>query len=140
VLHWVYTMVVSPMITYAATVWWPRVKFKASRVELSKLQRMACLGITGDKKTTLTAATVLLRLPSLHLKLEAEAQAGTYRCCCTGLRKPKSQGYGMGMPNPSYRWGQKKWHQEMYIVSLPLSDFLKKVNGKAGLNLIEKGD
>jgi hypothetical protein len=126
-------MVLNLMITYAATGWWPRVKLKASRVELSKLQTMACLGITGGKKTTLTAATVLLRHPPLHPKLEAGAQRN--RCCCTGLWKPKSQGYSMGMPNPSCRWRLTKWYQEMYITSLPWSNFLKKVNENTGLKL-----
>jgi hypothetical protein len=130
-------MVVSSMITYAATVWWPREMFKASTVELSKMQRMACLGITEDKKTTLIAATVLLILPMLHLKLEAEVQAGIYKRYCTGLRKPNSEGYSMGTPNTTYRWGLTKLYQDVYI-SLPWSDFLTKVNGKAHLNLTEK--
>jgi hypothetical protein len=47
-----YTVVIRPIVTYAATVWWPRVKFKISQAELSKLQRMAFLGITGAIRTT----------------------------------------------------------------------------------------
>jgi hypothetical protein len=43
VIYWIYTAVVRPIVTYAATVWWPRVKFKTSQAELSKLQRVACL-------------------------------------------------------------------------------------------------
>jgi hypothetical protein len=50
VMCWIYTMVVRPIITYADTVWWPRVNFKTSKVELSKLQRMACFGIIGTMK------------------------------------------------------------------------------------------
>jgi hypothetical protein len=46
VVYWIYTAVVRPIVTYAATIWWPRVKLKASQAELSKLQ-MACLGLTG---------------------------------------------------------------------------------------------
>jgi hypothetical protein len=45
-----YTMVVRPIVTYAATVRRHRVKFRTSRAELNKLQRMACLGITGAMK------------------------------------------------------------------------------------------
>jgi hypothetical protein len=44
VMYWIYTMVVRPIVIYAATVWWPRFKFKTRKTELSKLQRMACLG------------------------------------------------------------------------------------------------
>jgi hypothetical protein len=73
-------MVVRSIVTYAATVWWPRVKFRTSRDELRKLQKMAWLGITGAMRTAPTAAIeVLLGLPHLHLQLEAEARAGIYR-------------------------------------------------------------
>jgi hypothetical protein len=76
VVPWLYTMVLRPTITYAATVWWPRMKYKTSRAKLSKPQRLACLGITGAMKRAPTAAVeVLLGLPPLHLKMEAKAQA-----------------------------------------------------------------
>jgi hypothetical protein len=95
VLYWIYTAVLRPIVTYAATVWWPRVKFKTSQAELSKLQRVACLGITGAIKTTPTAAMeVLLGLPPLHLQVEAEAMMGSYRLRCNEQWKPKSVGFG----------------------------------------------
>lgn len=57
-------MVVRPIVTYAATALWPIVKFKTSKVETSKLQRMDCLAITEATKTTPTAANeVLIGLP-----------------------------------------------------------------------------
>jgi membrane-bound metal-dependent hydrolase YbcI (DUF457 family) len=63
-VQWIYTVIVRPIITYAATVWWPAVKFRTSRAELSKLQRMGSLGITGTTTTAPTAAIeVLLGLP-----------------------------------------------------------------------------
>jgi hypothetical protein len=71
VIYWIYTVAVTPTVTCAATVWWFRVKLKGSQAELSKLQRMACLGITGAIRTAPTAATeVLLGLPPLHLTVE----------------------------------------------------------------------
>jgi hypothetical protein len=52
---------------YAATMWWPRVKLKRSQAEISKLQRMACLGITEEIRTAPTAAMeVLLGLPPTY--------------------------------------------------------------------------
>jgi len=58
-VHDIFTMVTSPILTYSSMVWWLRVK-NVSRMELSKLQRLACLAITGAMKTTPTAATEIL--------------------------------------------------------------------------------
>jgi hypothetical protein len=66
VIYGIYTVVVRPTVTYAATVWWPRVKLKTIQAELSKLQSIACLGITGAMRTAPTAAIeVFLGLPPL---------------------------------------------------------------------------
>jgi hypothetical protein len=65
VVYWIYTVMVRPIVTYGVTIWWPRVKFKTSQVELNRLQRMACLGITRAMRTAPTAAMeVLLGLPN----------------------------------------------------------------------------
>jgi hypothetical protein len=70
-------------LTYGSTVWWLRVRYNVSRTKLSKIQRLACLTITGAMKTTPTAAMqVLLGLPPVHVMLVAEAQAGIYRLMC----------------------------------------------------------
>jgi hypothetical protein len=64
VVYWIYTAVVRPIVTYAATIWWSRVKLKTSQAELSKLQRLACLGITGAMRSApIAAMEVLLGLP-----------------------------------------------------------------------------
>jgi hypothetical protein len=31
VVYWIYTVVVTPIVTYAATIWWPTVKNKPGR-------------------------------------------------------------------------------------------------------------
>jgi hypothetical protein len=56
VVHWMYTMVVRPMITYAAMIWWPRLKYKMNQAKLNKFQKLACLGITGAMRMVPTAA------------------------------------------------------------------------------------
>jgi hypothetical protein len=86
-----YTMVMRPIITtYAAMIWWPRLKYKTSQAKLGKLQRLAFLSITGVMRIAPTVATeVLLGLPSLHLKREAEARFGIYRLGCNELWKFK---------------------------------------------------
>jgi hypothetical protein len=63
------------MVTNAVTIWWPRVTLKTSQAELSKLQKMTFLGITGAMRTAPTdAMEVLLGLTPLHLWVEAEAR------------------------------------------------------------------
>jgi hypothetical protein len=95
VIYWIHTTVVRTIVTYAATVWWPRVKLYTSKAELSKLRRMICLGITGEMKTVPAAATeVIIGLLPLHLHLEAEARAGIYRLYYSNQWKPKSEGSG----------------------------------------------
>jgi hypothetical protein len=97
VIYWIYmyTAVVRSIVTYAATAWWPRAKLKTSQRELSKLQTVACLGITGAIRTAPTAAIeVLLGLPPLHLQVEVETKAGNYRLHGSDQWKPKSEGFG----------------------------------------------
>jgi hypothetical protein len=57
---------------------------------------MACLGITGTRRTAPTATTkVLFGLLPLHLQLEGEARAGIYRLYYSDQWKPKSEGLDM---------------------------------------------
>jgi hypothetical protein len=56
-----------------------RVRYKVSRMELNKLQTLACLAITGAMRTTPTAA---MELPPLHVIIEAEAKAAIYKLTC----------------------------------------------------------
>jgi hypothetical protein len=37
VVYWTYTMVIRPMLICGSTVWWSRITYKFSRMELSKL-------------------------------------------------------------------------------------------------------
>jgi hypothetical protein len=73
-------------------VWWMRVNYNVSRMELNKLQRLSCLAIMDMMKTTPTAAMEVL-LP-LHVTIEAEAQAGIYRLICNQQWRPRSTNYG----------------------------------------------
>jgi hypothetical protein len=78
VVYWIYIAIVRLIITYAGTIWWPRVKLKPSQADLSKLQRMACWRVTGAMRTAPTAAIeVRFGLPPRHLQMEVEARIGT---------------------------------------------------------------
>jgi hypothetical protein len=71
ILLWMYTMVMKPMLTYGSTVWWPRVVCKVSRMELRLAYQR------GNEDGPTAAVEVLLRLSSLHVTTEAEAQGST---------------------------------------------------------------
>jgi hypothetical protein len=79
-VHWLYTRVIRPFILYGALVWWPKVTHKTTKTQLRRIQRMACLVITGAMKSTPTVAMeVLLNLTPLNLLIMAEARMTLYR-------------------------------------------------------------
>ncbi|GAB0091188.1 hypothetical protein DMENIID0001_060010 [Sergentomyia squamirostris] len=51
-----YKAIVSPVISYAAVVWWQRAEVKTAARALQRLQRTACLAVLGAMRTTPTAA------------------------------------------------------------------------------------
>jgi hypothetical protein len=68
VIYCLYTATVRTIVTCAATIWWPRIKVKTRKAALSKLQRMACVGIIGAMQTIPTTATEALLGPlPMHL-------------------------------------------------------------------------
>jgi hypothetical protein len=60
VVHLIYTMVFRTILIYSSMVWWQRVRYKVSKTELSKLQRLACLAITGEIQMPPTAEMEVL--------------------------------------------------------------------------------
>lgn len=73
-IFWIYTVIVRPRISYASLVWWPKVKVKAAQLKLGKLQRLACLAITGAMRSSPSKALdALLCLLPLHQYLKNEA-------------------------------------------------------------------
>jgi len=62
ICHWIYIAIIRPMITHAAVVWWPRVELGVARAMLSRVQRLACLAITGAIRTSPTAALEVINV------------------------------------------------------------------------------
>ena len=95
VMRWLYSMMIRPIITYGSIAWWPRSQLTTYREELSKLQRTACLAITGAFKTTPTAAMEkILDLTPLHIVIETEARLSLHRLAINGLwdsSKPRTR-------------------------------------------------
>jgi hypothetical protein len=77
VVYWIYTAVVRPIITYAATIWWPRIKLKTSQAELSKLQLLGNYMSNENSSNSCNGSSPWT--PPLHLQVEAEAKMGNYR-------------------------------------------------------------
>ena len=68
------------MITHAAVVWWPRVELGVARAMLSRVQRLACLAITGAIRTSPTAALeVITGLLPLNIHIKQVAMTTSYR-------------------------------------------------------------
>jgi hypothetical protein len=80
VLHWLYTSVVRPSITYASLVWWPGCETARAKRLLSTILRLASIGITGPTCTTPTnAVEARVGLLPPHLVVQGEARASAIR-------------------------------------------------------------
>lgn len=109
---WMYTKVVLPTITYGSLIWWHKARKKESIAKLSKLQRLACLSITGAMSTTPTAAMeTLLGLPPLHLVVESEALSAAYRL--------RINGHGNTCPRAGYHTEIFKQIHEHDVLTMP---------------------
>lgn len=85
IAHWMYTVIVRPMVLHAAVVWWTATQKVTLQKELTRLQRLACMMIAGAVRTTPTAALeVLFDLAPLHIVAEKEAMAAAYRMIHSG--------------------------------------------------------
>ena len=71
IVRWMYIMMVRPIITYGAVAWVKRTKLCTTRKILGKVQRLACICITGALRTCPTSALeVISGLPPLHIVME----------------------------------------------------------------------
>lgn len=77
---WIYTAVVRPILAYGCVIWAPALDKKTVCDKLVKLQRIACLGITGAMRTTPTASLeAITGLPPLDIYLKGESVKGMMR-------------------------------------------------------------
>jgi hypothetical protein len=60
VAHWLYVSIIRPSITFASLVWWPGCQTASAKKKPSRVQRLACLEITGAMCTTPTNAVEAL--------------------------------------------------------------------------------
>lgn len=80
ITYWLYRTAVIPIVTYAALVWWPKTQQISTQKKLDRLQRLACLSITGAMQTTPTAGMeAIIGLPPLHLAVQKEGLVAALR-------------------------------------------------------------
>jgi len=85
VVHWIYVTIVCPTISFASLVWWPGCQTASTKNKLSKVKRLACLGIMEVFRTTPTSAMeVLVGLPSLDLVIQGEVRLVAHRLWSMG--------------------------------------------------------
>jgi len=85
VVHWPYVAIIRLSVTFASLVWWSGCQTASAKRKLSRVQRLACLAITGAKRTTATNAVVaLICLPSLDLVVQSEARSAAHKLWSLG--------------------------------------------------------
>ena len=69
--EWLYKGTVRPILTYGSTVWINSLEKNCTNKTLEKIQRTACLMITGAMKSTPTAGMeALLNMTPLHIHIK----------------------------------------------------------------------
>lgn len=80
IMHWIYMMVIRPMVLYGAVVWWSRTKLKTARDTLTHIQRLASRGTTSAMRTAPSIALdALLNWPPLHVMVQGVAAMTAHR-------------------------------------------------------------
>ncbi|XP_067204590.1 uncharacterized protein [Linepithema humile] len=82
-IHWIYTAILCPRLTYAAVVWWTRVQKKSAKVALEHVRALILRGVLGAMVTTpVTAMGVMFGIEPFHQVVVAAAAVATYRLRC----------------------------------------------------------
>ena len=128
-VYWLYTTVIRPTLTYGALVWWKAAQRKTIMGKLQKLQRLACLGITGATRTCPTAALErLVDLTPLHIFVQKEALSAAMILHVTGRMSRFGSGHREVLeeiPEISMAWAptdimvKRRQHELPFEVNIP---------------------
>ncbi len=119
IIRWLYTMIVRPIVTYGAVVWASKAKQTSIGLQLSKLQRLACVCATGAMRTCPTAALeVMLELTPLHLVINQTAKHT--------MLLMTAEGYGKGKLISSQQ--MRALEDNTPLALLPRDGITKRVN------------
>lgn len=95
IMRWLYIAVIRPSLSYGCVVWWKRTILETARSKLSKVQRLACIAMTGALRSTPTAALeILTDIAPLHLFLEGEALLCLRRLQQNGVKCRRAPPHG----------------------------------------------
>jgi len=79
VVRWLYLAIAWPTVTFASLVWWTGCQTTTAKGKLSKVQRPACLGITGAICMTPTGAMeALVGLSPLDMVIQGEVRSAAH--------------------------------------------------------------
>jgi len=85
VVHWLYVSVIRTSVTFASFVWWSDCQTASAKKKLSRIQRLACLGIMGAMHTPPTRAMeALICFPPLALVVQSEARSAVHHLWSLG--------------------------------------------------------
>ena len=85
VVHWLYVAIIWLTVSFTCLVWWPGCQTASAKKKLSKVQRLACLGITGAiHMTPAGAMEALVGLPLRDLVIKGEARSAAHRLWSLG--------------------------------------------------------
>ncbi|VEN44837.1 unnamed protein product [Callosobruchus maculatus] len=95
ILQWIYTAIIRPRMQYGSVVWWSCVQKSTVARSLGRIQRVACVGVTGAMRTSPTAALeVLLGLPTMASWIRMTAVAAHLRMRDSGNWQIKGEAVG----------------------------------------------
>jgi hypothetical protein len=123
VVHWLYVSIIRPSITFASLVWWPGCKTASAMRRPSRIQRLACLGITGAMCTTHTSTMEALTcLPQLKLVVQSEARSDAHHLWSLGcwsylhsVEDMVAHWCGFSSQIPYFIWGWRLWGQHFIL-------------------------
>jgi len=85
VVLWLRVAVIRPSVTFAPLVWWLGCQTASAKRELSRVQKLACLGITVAMRTTaINAVEALICLHPLEMVVQIEARSAAHRLWSLG--------------------------------------------------------
>ena len=92
---WMYTAIVRPILTYGSLVWWTATDKGFVRTKLYRVQRSACIGVTGALRSTCPseALNTMLHTIPIDLHIRAVASCSAVRLSAVGSWSSRPYGH-----------------------------------------------